>query len=168
MAQIVIGQIESAAEIDAARDLVREFTAYALKLDPDAEDSHAFAGVQEQLAALPGMYAPPEGAFLLAQVDGKPAGCVAFFRHDASVCEVKRLYVRPAYRGLQLGDQLVRALIERAQAQGYRKMVLDTYYKLDAAKALYERLGFRIVPPTIDLPPHYDGKVIFMERNLTS
>ena len=126
-ALITIAQIESEAEVDAVRTLVREFTAFASSLNPDAMESHAFAGLEDQLAALPGVFGPPGGAFLLAQVDGNPAGCIAFFGHDAEVCEVKRLYVRPDYRGLRLGDQLVAALIERARAQGYSKMVLDTY-----------------------------------------
>lgn len=163
---ISIEQIETAEQIEAVRDLVREFTEFAVTLDPEAKNAHAFAGLEEQLANLPGKFGPPDGAFLLATVDGAPAGCVAYFSHGNGVCEVKRMYVRPGFRGLQLGVKLTQSLIERARAGGYQKIVLDTFHKLEAAQALYARAGFKVCAPTAELPAFYEGKVVFMELYL--
>ncbi len=163
MATISISQIETAEQIDAVRALVREFTDFAFKLDPGAKNTYAFKGLEEQLAALPGIFAPPDGAFLLVTVDGAPAGCVAFFGHGDGICEVKRMYVRPKFRGLQLGEKLTQSLIKQARSQGYRKMVLSTFYKLKAAQHLYSKAGFLVCAPTVDLPAQYEDKVVFME-----
>lgn len=166
MAAISIDQIETTEQIDAVRALVREFTDFAFKLDPGSKNTYAFKGLEEQLAALPGIFGPPDGAFLLVTVDGTPAGCAAFFGHGDGVCEVKRMFVRPEFRGLQLGEKLTRSLIEQARAQGYCKMVLSTFYKLKAAQHLYSKAGFLVCAPTVDLPAQYEGKVVFMERVL--
>jgi putative acetyltransferase len=163
---ISIDQIETAEQIEAVRDLVREFTNFASTLDPEAMNAHAFEGLEKQLAELPGIFGPPDGAFLLATVDGVPAGCIAYFGHGNDVCEVKRMYVRPEFRGIQLGAKLTQSLIERARARGYQKMVLDTFHKLKAAQALYAKAGFALCAPTVELPAFYEGKVVFMELNL--
>ena len=163
---ISIDQIETDEQIKAVRALVREFTDFAFTMDPEAKNAHAFEGLEEQLADLPGIFGPPHGAFLLASVDGAPAGCVACFGHGDGICEVKRMYVRPEFRGLKLGEKLTQSLIEWARAQGYRKMVLDTYYKLEAAQALYAKAGFSLCAPTFELPAPYQGKVVFMELYL--
>jgi GNAT superfamily N-acetyltransferase len=163
---ISIEQIDTPEQIDAVRDLVHEFTDLALTLDPAAMKAHDFEGLEQQLADLPGICGPPDGAFLLATVDGAPAGCVAYFNHGNEVCEVKRMYVRPQFRGIQLSEKLTRSLIDRARARGYRKMVLSTFHKLKAAQALYAKIGFVLCAPTIDLPATYEGKVVFMELGL--
>ncbi len=163
---ISIEQIETVEQFEAVRNLVREFTNFALTLDPDAMDAHAFAGLEEQLADLPGIFGPPDGAFLLATMNGAPAGCVAYFSHGSGVCEVKRMYVRPEYRGYHVGSQLTQSLIERARAQGYQKMVLDTFHKLEAAQYIYAKAGFEVCAPTAELPAFYEGKVVFMELTL--
>jgi putative acetyltransferase len=163
---ISIEQIETPEQIEAVRDLVREFTEYAKTLDPEAMKAHAFAGLEKQLADLPGMFGPPDGAFLLASVDGAPAGCIAFFSHGNGVCELKRMYVRPEFRGVQLGAKLTQSLIEQARARGYQKMVLDTYYKMEAAQSLYAKAGFTVCAPTVELPAFFKGKVVFMELTL--
>ncbi len=152
---ISIEQIETAEQIEAVCDLVREFTDFALTLDPEAMNAHAFAWLEEQLAGLPGIFGPPDGAFLLANVDGAPAGCIAYFSHGNGVCEVKRMYVRPEFRGIQLGAKLIQSLIEQASARGYPKMVLDTYYKLKAAQSLYAKAGFTVCAPTVELPKQF-------------
>lgn len=162
-----IVQIQTPAEIEAVRELVREFFAFALTQDPSAKNAPAFAGVEEQLAALPGMFGPPDGAFLLALVDGKPAGCVALRADAPGVCEVKRMYVRPDFRGQRIGESLVAALIETSRALGYDKIVLDTFHTFKAAQHVYCKAGFIEVPPTFDLPDHLLGKVVFMELDLT-
>ncbi len=161
--QISIDQIETEEQVDAVRSLVREFTDFASTQDPEAKSGHAFKGLEEQLAALPGIFGPPDGAFLLATVNGAPAGCVAFFSRGDGVCEVKRMYVRPELRGLGLGKRLTRSLIELARARGYRKMVLDTFHTFKAAQGIYASAGFVECAPTMDLPAHYEGKVVFME-----
>lgn len=163
---ISIDQIETAEQIEAVRNLVREFTEFAITLDPEAMNAHAFAGLEEQLADLPGIFGPPDGAFLLATVDGTAAGCIAYFGHENDVCEVKRMYVRPEFRGMHLGENLTKSLIERARARGYQKMVLDTFHKLKAAQTLYANAGFIVCAPTVELPSFYEGKVVFMELDL--
>lgn len=166
MPDIRISQIETPWQIDAVRHLVRDFFAFCLTQDPNAGSAHAFAGLEDQLAALPGEFAPPTGGFLLVTVDDAPAGCVAFFGHDATLCEIKRMYVQPAYRGLQLGDKLVADLLNRARAQGYQKIILDTFHTFTSAQRLYAKAGFQTVPPRLSLPPEHEGKVVFMEMEL--
>ena len=96
---------------------------------------------------MPGSYAPPKGALWLATVDGELAGCVGFRPHDgAGACEMKRLWLRPAYRKLGLGRRLAVTCIEAARAAGYCTLCLDTLGFMDAARALYTSLGFHEIP----------------------
>ena len=161
-----IVQIEAPEDIDAVRGLVREYVAFALTQDPTAKDAPAFAGLEAQLAALPGIFGPPDGAFLLASVDGAPAGCVALRADGPGVCEVKRMFVRPQFRGRHLGEALVAALIAKSRELGYRKIVLDTFHTMKPAHHVYRMAGFVDVPPTFDLPEDLQGKVVSMEMEL--
>jgi len=106
-----------------------------------------FQSFDDELARLPGEYAPPSGRLILAEVDGVPAGCIAMKRIDSRTCEMKRLYVRPAFRSHGLGRRLSAHLIEEARRTGYRAMRLDTVPALDHAIALYRNLGFKEIPP---------------------
>lgn len=110
-----------------------------------------FQGFDEELATLPGIYAEPEGILLLATVDGAPAGCCAFRplpnTDHLDACEMKRLFVRRAYRGFGLGRMLVDQTMARAQIAGYTTMLLDTLNDMEAARALYEEVGFTEVAP---------------------
>ena len=110
-----------------------------------------FQGFDEELATLPGIYAEPEGILLLATVDGAPAGCCAFRPlpnpDHLNACEMKRLFVRRAYRGFGLGRMLVDQTMARAQIAGYTTMLLDTLNDMEAARALYEEVGFTEVAP---------------------
>ncbi len=106
-----------------------------------------FQGFDHELATLPGEYAPPDGRLLLALDEQQVAGCAALRRFNAAACEMKRLYVRPAFRGLGLGRRLAAAIIDHARRGGYREMLLDTVPSMATAIALYERLGFEDVPP---------------------
>ena len=131
-------------QLDAARGLFRE---YAQDLGIDL----CFQNFDAELATLPGDYAEPQGALLLAFVDGGLAGCGAFRPlHDvdyANACEMKRLYVRPAFRRFGLGRMLAEALIDRAVQAGYSAMLLDTLDDMESARGLYATLGFVEVPP---------------------
>jgi GNAT superfamily N-acetyltransferase len=101
-----------------------------------------FQNFGEELAGLPGAYAPPTGRLALATVDGAPAGCIALRRIDASRAEPKRLYVRPAFRGRGLGRALLEWVMSEARAAGYTELVGDTMPVMREALALYDRMGF--------------------------
>jgi ribosomal protein S18 acetylase RimI-like enzyme len=135
-----------AESISAARELFRE---YAASLGVDL----CFQGFEAELAALPGDYAEPRGALLLALVDGEPAGCGALRALTdvdyANACEMKRLYVRRAFRRFGLGRILAQTLMDQATRAGYSTLLLDTLDDMEAARGLYESLGF------VEIPPYY-------------
>lgn len=137
-------EAEGAAALDAARTIFRE---YADGLGVDL----AFQDFEAELAGLPGEYAPPGGALLLALVDGQLAGCGALRPLPEvdypNACEMKRLYVRRAFRRFGLGRVLAQALIDRAMQAGYSTMLLDTLDDMEAARGLYVTLGFEEIPP---------------------
>lgn len=131
-----IFQAETAADIEQAGVLFREYEAW-LAVDL------CFQQFEAELAALPGKYAAPDGRLLLAEIGEQIAGCAALRKIDAETCEMKRLFVRGAFRGSGLGERLAETLIEDAREIGYRKMRLDTLSdKMPAALRLYEKLGF--------------------------
>jgi GNAT superfamily N-acetyltransferase len=135
-------------KIDEIRILFREYEAY-LNVDLSFQD------FESELANLPGKYAPPFGMLILAMEDQKACGCGALRRFGSiqdRVCEMKRLYVRPEARGLGIGKQIARRLIQEAVRLGYFTMVLDTLNKLKAAINLYESLGFVRTKPYYDNP----------------
>ena len=131
-------------DLQATREIFQE---YARGLDVDL----CFQHFDEELATLPGEYAPPRGALLLARVDGVVAGCVALRPLEASdypdAAEMKRLYVRSAYRRFGLGRQLAEAALDAARRAGYASVLLDTLDDMEAARALYEDLGFEPIEP---------------------
>ncbi len=130
----------SADDLTAAREL---FLEYAAALGVDLK----FQGFEAELAGLPGRYAGPEGLLLLAWVEERVAGCVALRRLSPEVAEMKRLYVRPAFRGSALGRALVEAVIAEAKSIGYRRIRLDTLPSMSSARGLYRSLGFREIEP---------------------
>jgi putative acetyltransferase len=123
------------------------FREYAASLNVDL----CFQGFEAELANLPGDYASPAGQLLLALVDGNVAGCGALRPlHDAdypNACEMKRLYVRPAFRRFGLGRLLALHLLDDARRAGYSNMLLDTLDDMESARELYATLGFEEVPP---------------------
>jgi putative acetyltransferase len=112
----------------------------------------SFQNPNDELAGLPGKYARPGGVVLIAWDGDKAAGAIACRMFEAGVCEMKRLYVRPAFRGRNLGRELANELIEDARERGYRTMLLDTLVSMQSARALYRDLGFRPVEPYYDNP----------------
>ncbi|MBE7367084.1 GNAT family N-acetyltransferase [Ramlibacter sp. HM2] len=140
----------SASELDAVRSIFRE---YAAGLGVDL----CFQNFEQELAGLPGDYAAPRGALLLARVDGEVAGCCALRPLDSAdypnAAEMKRLFVRKAFRGFGLGRQLAEATLDAARQAGYACVLLDTLDDMEAARALYEDLGFE------DIPPYYHNPI---------
>lgn len=116
-----------------------------------AEDI-SFQNVDDELSHLPGKYARPGGVVLIAWDGGQAAGAVAYRMVEPGVCEMKRLYVRPAFRGRDIGRELAGELIEDARGRGYRTMLLDTLASMQSARALYRDLGFAPVSPYYDNP----------------
>ncbi len=134
---------------DDLADAVRVFREYAASLDVDL----CFQNFEAELASLPGEYAAPGGQLIVAYVDGKLAGCGALRpltdADYANACEMKRLFVRPGCRGLGLGRILAKALFDEARRAGYSAMLLDTLDDMEAARELYQSLGF------VEIPPYY-------------
>jgi putative acetyltransferase len=143
--------------VPLVRELMLEYAGW-LKVDL------CFQQFDAELAALPGAYAPQRGgAVLLARQAGEPAGCVALRALEPRICEMKRLWVREAFRGSGLGQQLAQAVLQRARELGYEAMRLDTLAYMVQARRLYARLGFR------EIAPYYDSalpETIYLEKTL--
>jgi GNAT superfamily N-acetyltransferase len=161
-----IEQVETPEQIAAVQDLMREYMAWSDTLSTNNHQAPTFAGWDQEFATLPGPYAPPRGRLLIATHDDRAAGCVALKPHDAVVCELKRLYVRPGFRGHDIGRQLVAALIQAARDTGCKRMVLDSHITMERAHQLYESVGFERVPAPEDFPEGLKPLVVFMELDL--
>jgi putative acetyltransferase len=144
-ALLTIRDAHEGKALAAAREL---FDEYAASLDI----SLSFQGFDEELASLPGTYAPPQGRLLLAWRGKVSVGCVALRPLEPGVCEMKRLYVRPAYRTGGVGRLLVERVIHEATTAGYRRMRLDSLPAMETALQLYRRFGFREIAPYTSNP----------------
>ena len=149
-------QAETQEHIDEVRRLFREYESW---LDEDL----CFQSFEAEVRDLPGRYALPDGRLLLALADGRVAGCVAMRKLGDGVSEMKRLFVRPEFQGLGIGNMLIEKVIESARTAGYEKLRLDTYPpKMGKAVKLYESHGFYLIDAYYENP--YD--VLFMELAL--
>jgi len=149
-------QAHEAALLPTVREL---FTEYANSIDVDL----CFQSFDRELVELPGRYASPEGRMLLAFEEEQAAGCAALRKIGDGICEMKRLYVRPPFRGKRLGRALASEIIAAAKEIGYERMRLDTLNSMKEAIALYESLGFQRIAPYYDNP---SGCAVFMELKL--
>jgi GNAT superfamily N-acetyltransferase len=139
-------QVQSGPALDEIRQLFRE---YAHSLDFNL----CFQNFDEELQQLPGIYSHPQGRLILCEAEGKPAGCIALKPLQPGVCELKRLFVRPEFRGRGIGVKLAQYVIAEARLVGYSKMRLDTIRgKMDNAIVLYQSLGFKEILPYYDNP----------------
>jgi putative acetyltransferase len=153
----MITTAQSAEQIAQVREL---FLEYAKSLG----FSLCFQSFDQELAGLPGDYAPPSGRLLLAEYDGHPAGCAALHKLDAEVCEMKRLYLRPEFRGKGLGRALAERILSDARAIGYRRLRLDTVEPvMKDAVAMYRKIGFKEIAPYRENPI---AGALYMEMDL--
>jgi GNAT superfamily N-acetyltransferase len=153
---IAIQKISSAEDLEEIKVLFREYEKFL-------GVSLCFQNFEEELAKLPAKYAEPEGAIFLAKVDGTSAGCIALWKLEEGVCEMKRLYVRPEFQGFGLGKRLASAIIEEAKKKGYKKMKLDTLRRLESANHLYKSLQFI---ETIPYNYNPEDDVAYFEKDL--
>jgi putative acetyltransferase len=157
LARATLVDVDSGPRLEHIRAL---FVEYARSLN----FSLCFQQFDQELRELPGEYAPPHGRLILCEADHRPAGCVALKKLEARICEMKRLYVRPEFRGRDLGLKLVTHLIAEARSEGYSSMRLDTVSGImDHAIALYRSVGFR------DIPAYYASPVanaVYLELDL--
>lgn len=138
--KLIILHAESGEHLEEVRILFGEYAA-SLGFDLDFQD------FDEEMASLPGDYAPPEGCILLARYIGKTVGCVALRALEPKACEMKRLYVRPKFRGKGIGRILSENIVAEARRAGYTAMRLDTVASMMTARALYCSMGFKEIKP---------------------
>lgn len=143
--------------------LFREYTDILVAGDPEFKRYLDLQGYDAEAAHPGDKYALPGGRLYLARAEGEPVGCVALRRIDDKRCEIKRLYVRQAYRGLGLGERLVRRIIADARAIGYECLLLDTLPFLTVAIGMYHRMGFVDIPRYNDCPL---DSIIYMKLDL--
>lgn len=157
-------------ELDDVRLLMRAFVAWHRKrhVEDLALIDRYFepAAFEAELAALPGKFAPPKGSLIVAYCRGQPAGCVALRDLGDGVCEMKRMFVPDDFRGHGIGRTLSDRIITDARAAGYRRMRLDTSKRQTEAMRLYERVGFRRIPPYYPLSDELQDWLVFYELAL--
>jgi putative acetyltransferase len=148
--------VETEEHLEIIRELFREYENFL--------GFHlCFQEFEKEMEGLPGKYAPPEGRLIIAEYDSEVAGCIALKKIGEGICEMKRLYVRPKFRGKKIGRVLAEKIIAEAKAIGYKKMRLDTLKRLKEALSLYRSMGFREIGSYVFNPLE---DVVYMERDL--
>lgn len=137
---------------EEVRRLFTEYTSLLIAGDPEFQQYLQIQNYDAEIAHLEHKYGPPTGRLYLALADGAIAGCIALRKLDDQRCEMKRLYVRPEYRGQGIGRQLTDRILEDARGIGYRQILLDTFPFLDHALTMYRNMGFREIPRYNDSP----------------
>ena len=160
----------SSEQLDEVRALMNSFIALHKDWYPEDAllidayfDARAF---EEELESLPGKYVPPRGQLLLATFDGVATGYVALREIDSASCEMKRMFVYPRFPGKGVGRALGESIVQQGKSLSYRTMRLNTSIRQDEAKALYERLDFKKIPPYSELPEALREWLVFMELQL--
>jgi GNAT superfamily N-acetyltransferase len=164
---LTIDQVETPEQLAAVRELLGEYLAWTSTIEVDAMDAPTFHGIEAEVATLPGVFGPPSGRLLIAMDGLTPIGCVAFKRVDDTTCELKRFYVRSAFRGQRVGRRLVERLLDQARSQGYRTMILDSHVSMTAAHRIYREFGFETTTAPEDFPDRLKPVVVFMRAELT-
>jgi len=158
-----IRQAETPQDLAQVAQLFRQYYAW---LADEFGINMSYQGVEAELAGLPGYYAAPAGRLLLLFEAGEAAGCGAFRPLNGKICEFKRMYVKPEFRGKGLGRAIAVRLLEEARESGYEIARLDTATFLKEAPSLYLSLGFRVIGPYYQVPEDILEWTIFMERRL--
>jgi len=157
------------AHYDQARELMVELMAWdcaqVAKLGLDGALAESFYYSQGELQ-LPGELASPDGLLLLAVDERGAAGCGAFSKFGPGICELKRMYVRQAYRGRRLGERILATLVQRARQSGYGLIRLETVVFMKSAVAMYQRAGFCVCDPYYEIPEAFREITVFMEQAL--
>ena len=157
-------QIELAYDcLDQVALLFAEYTREIRALDPDVSVCLDVQHCDQELRTLGEKYGPPGGRLYVARLGGEPAGCAALRGLDLHTCEIKRLYVRPEYRGRHIGALLAERAVADARAMGYRRMRLDTFPFMEEALSLYRRMGFHSIPRYNDNPAQ---SAVFLQLDL--
>jgi ribosomal protein S18 acetylase RimI-like enzyme len=156
LAMVKITRVHTPEDISTAKALFQE---YSESLDFDL----GFQNFDEELANFPGQYSPPDGSLYLAWVGSQAVGCVGLRKFEKRICEIKRLYVKPDFRGKQAGENLAKAAVRAAKNIGYEYIRLDTLPSMESANRLYRSLGFEPIESYRYNP--IEGAV-FMELNL--
>lgn len=168
---MIVREARSKQDYEAVAQLMRSFVEW--HYERHASDRHIIDSYFDpqkfaaELEGLPGDFARPNGALLVAEEDGAIAGCVALRRLENGACEMKRMFVRSDFHGRGLGDLLGRAIVDEARSMGYRRMMLDTGPRQREAQGLYRKLGFAQTEPYYELPQHLRDWPVFMEQNLS-
>lgn len=164
---ISIQRAETPDDIDAVRALIRGFVRWSMAEIAETDNPAIFAGLETELAGLPGRYGPPTGCLVLARLEGEPVGCVAFYAHDATTIEVKRMFVVPQARGHGIGGRMMAVLLAQARTAGFGRVLLSSHHSMHAAHGTYRRAGFRDVPLTSEFPNAVAGVDVCMELVLS-
>ena len=167
---IRVQQAATDEQLEEVRTLIQEFVFWHREQHHDdiplIDEYFNAEDFEEELAGLPGEYAPPLGSLLIAYHNDKPAGCVALRELDKKTCEMKRMFVYPHFQGNGIGRILTKRIMEEARRIGYQIMRLDTSIRQVEAQALYQSMGFERTGPYYELPSRLRNWLVFMETKL--